>query len=56
MKQKVFLGQHNCRADGPVFQNTMTFNPDSINYRRFGFLKLDNAVSLLQKKTFFTVY
>ena len=39
----------------PAFQNTLTFNPDIINYGRFGFLKLDNAVSLQPKKTFFTV-
>ena len=37
----------------PAFQNTLTFNPDIINYGRFGFLKLDNAVSLLPKKYFF---
>ena len=37
----------------PAFQNTLTFNPDIINYGRFGFLKLDNAVSLLPKKDFF---
>ena len=33
----------------PAFQNTLTFNPDIIKYGRFGFLKLDNAVSLLKK-------
>ena len=37
---------------GSAFPNTLTFNHDIINYDRFGFLKLDIAVSLLPKKIF----
>ena len=40
----------------PAFQNTLIFNPDIINYGRFSFWKLDNAVSLQQKKILFSLF
>ena len=40
----------------PAFQNTLTFNLDIINYGRFSFLKLDNAVSLQPKKMTFSPF
>ena len=33
----------------PAFQNTLTFNLAIINYWRFSYLKIDNAVSLQQQ-------
>ena len=36
----------------PAFQNKLTFKLDIMNYGRIIFLKLNNAVSLLQKKYF----
>ena len=35
------------------FQNTLTFNHYIINHGRICFLKLDNAISMQQKKAFF---
>ena len=37
----------------PAFQKSLKFNHLIINYGRIGFLKLDNAISLQQKKPFF---
>ena len=36
----------------PALENTLKLNPDIIHHGRFGFLKFDNAVSLLPKKDF----
>ena len=40
----------------PAFQNTLTFNHNILDYRRIGFLKLDNAVSVLPKKSLFSPF
>ena len=39
-----------------AFQKTLTFNPYIINYRRYSFLKLDNAVSLHTKEQTFSPF
>ena len=39
-----------------AFHNTLTFNPDIINYRIFSFLKFYNAISLKSKKTLFSPF
>ena len=47
-----FLADIIVKLMAQAFQNSLTFNPDIINYVRFGCLKLDNAVSLLPTKDF----